>query len=138
MYYKIEHVHTQYLKRVLGCNYNTSNIMTRGEVGARPLLLQVIKRVIAYIRNIKDINSSLVNIAFQYESESTTEPNLRTFVDKFNLNASELVEKSKHEVKKICHDNYDRYWFTMLSVSPKALSYMLFKKYICLERYLYQ
>ena len=32
---KIERVHTQYIKRILGCNYNTSNNMTRGELGTR-------------------------------------------------------------------------------------------------------
>ena len=36
---KIERVQTQFLKRMLGCNIQTSNIMTRGEV---------IKRVVCY------------------------------------------------------------------------------------------
>ena len=31
---KVEQTHIQYLKRFLGCNYNISNIMTRGEIGA--------------------------------------------------------------------------------------------------------
>ena len=50
---KIERVHTQFIKRLLGCSIQTSNIMARGEVGARPLLLNIIKRVIGYTnRNI--------------------------------------------------------------------------------------
>ena len=45
---KIERVHTQFLKRLLGCSIQTSNNMVRGEVGNRPLLIHVIKRVVAY------------------------------------------------------------------------------------------
>ena len=52
-YSQVERIHTQFLKRSLGCNYQTSNIMSRGEVGARPLLVDIIKRVISYIRNLK-------------------------------------------------------------------------------------
>ena len=39
----IEQVHTQFLKRIMGCNYAISNIMTRGEVGTRQLLGEIIK-----------------------------------------------------------------------------------------------
>ena len=39
----VERVHTQYLKRILGCNYSTSNNMIRGEVGSRPLIVDIIK-----------------------------------------------------------------------------------------------
>ena len=111
---------------MFGCNYNTSNNMTRGEFGVRPLLIQVIKRVISYISNIKERSSSLADIAFQWEL--STEHNMFAFVNKFNLNANDSHRKSKYEVKRICHYNYDRYWATALKESPKALSYILFKK----------
>ena len=32
-YSQVERIHTQFLKRSLSCNYQTSNIMSRGEVG---------------------------------------------------------------------------------------------------------
>ena len=47
---KIEMTHGQFRKKALGCNSYISNIM--GEVGTRPLLVDVIKRVISYIQNI--------------------------------------------------------------------------------------
>ena len=36
---KIEMMHTQFLKRAIGCNFQSSNIMTRAELGVRPLLV---------------------------------------------------------------------------------------------------
>ena len=133
---KIERTQTQFLKRMLGCSYSVSNNMTRGEVGVRPLLVQVIKRVISYIDNIKKRNSSLVNVAFQ--CELNVEPNTVALLNKFELNANDLYDKSKFQVKKICDDNYDRYWSRTISESPKALSYNLFKNNVCFEKYLSQ
>ena len=133
---KIERAHTQYLKRLLGCNVSTSNNMARGELGVRPLLIQVIQRVIFYISNIKGRNHSVVNNAFQCEQNE--EISISNFVGKFNLDINDLCGKSKYIVKKVCQSNYDRYWLTALNGSPKALSYILFKGNVCLEKYLYQ
>ena len=52
---------TQYLKRILGCN-----IMMSVEIGARPLLTQVIKRVILYLTDVKKHHSSIVWNPKQY------------------------------------------------------------------------
>ena len=49
---KIEQVHIQFIKRILGCNVSTSNIMSRSEVGQRPLLVDIIKRTTLYIQGI--------------------------------------------------------------------------------------
>ena len=40
---KTERLHTQFLKQALGCNYQTSNNMIRGDTGCRPLITQLIK-----------------------------------------------------------------------------------------------
>jgi hypothetical protein len=133
---RIERTQTQFLKRMLGCNYSTSNNMARGEVGVRPLIVQILKRVISYVGNIKQRSSTLVNVASQ--CELTTESNMTTFLQKFDLNIEELHDKSKFEVKNICHNNYDRYWSKAVNESPKALSYILFKNNVRLEKYLYQ
>ena len=42
---KSEQAQTQFLKRMLVCNVQTSNIMVRGEVGARPLLVEVLPKM---------------------------------------------------------------------------------------------
>ena len=50
---KIEQTHVQFLKRILGCNYKTSNIMTRWEVGRRPLMVEIIIEMLFYVKYIK-------------------------------------------------------------------------------------
>ena len=40
----IERVQTQFLKRLLGCNIQTSNNMARADTGCRPLITTIIKR----------------------------------------------------------------------------------------------
>ena len=52
--------HTQFLKRALGCNIHSSNIMTRGEGGARPLLIDIIKRVIYIKTSMRDEKASSI------------------------------------------------------------------------------
>jgi hypothetical protein len=58
---KIEITHTQYIKRSLGCNYQTSNIMSRGEVG------DIIKKIISYITNIKGRTHSIAYSTYEHE-----------------------------------------------------------------------
>ena len=140
---KIEQVSTQFLKRVLGCSIQTSNIMTRGEVGRRPLLVEIIKRVIMYTKSIKNRPTSTVSLAYDFESRKDVIPNFCTFLDQFdlnhghNINIDELCGKSKSEVKRLCNSNYDRYWSRALKDSSKACSYVQFKQNICFEKYLY-
>ena len=57
---KIEQVHTQFIKRILGCNFKTSNIMSRGELGVRPLLIDIIKRTMSFMQDIQKRKASLI------------------------------------------------------------------------------
>ena len=97
---KNEQVQTQFLKRLLGCNVQTSNIMVRGEVGIRPLLVEVIKRVISYHSKIITRNSSITKNALKFESTNNTSPNFLSYVNKFNLNSQQLLQLNKNDVKK--------------------------------------
>ena len=136
---KIEQVHTQFIKRILGCNYKTSNITSRGEVGARPLLIEVIRRTISCMKDIQMRKDSLVYKAWEFESNNNILPNFITFIDKFNLNNNDIInEGNKRKVKKTCYDNYDRFWKTEIDNSPKALSYKTFKANVNFENYLYE
>ena len=128
--------HTQYLKRILGCNYNTSNIMTRGEIGARPLLVQVIKKVILYTDNVQKPNSSIVSTTLQLEAQNNITPNFCLFIGKFNLDGNNILESKKQLLNKMCTGNYDRYWLGEINHSPKAMSYAMFKTTIYSEKYL--
>ena len=77
---KIEQVHTQFLKRVLGCNVHTSNIMSRGEIGARPLLVDVIKRTLLYHSKIVERDSPITKEALQFENQNNISPNFVNYV----------------------------------------------------------
>ena len=63
---KIEMTHTQFLKRAVGCNFHSSNIMTRGELGVRPLLTDVNIRVTTYIKNILERQDATVYSALEF------------------------------------------------------------------------
>lgn len=130
---KIEQVHTQYLKRILGCSVQTSNNMTRGEVGNRPLLLDIIRRVISYKININERKSSTVHTALKFEMNNDLNPNFYTYVNKFNVNTDESNRTVVHKAYK---ENYDRFWGEELKKSPKALSYVKTKNTVCFEKYL--
>ena len=134
---KVERVHTQYLKRILGCNYHTSNNMTRGEVGSRPLLVDIIKRVVNYTKNIETRPTSTVNKALNFEKNDTGTSNFFTYINKFNLSHNDFTNASKKDITRSCHDNYDRYWLNEIrSNSPKATTYVTFKSSINTEKYL--
>lgn len=135
---KIEQVQTQFLKRVLGCNIQTSNIMSRGEVGARPLLVEIIKRVILYHNKIVTRNSSITMAAIMFEKNNNILPNFVKYINKFNLNLDNLSQLNKDKAKTTCHKLYDVYWWSEIIKSPKAASYALFKNEISLETYLHQ
>ena len=133
---KIEQIHVQYLKRILGCNINTSNIMARGEVGVRPLILEIINRTINYTKSIKERNTSTVFSAFNYELCNTYTPNFTMFVSKVLPNQYDIESLSRIKIRKKINEFYDRYWTLKLSESPKAITYTSIKNTVFLEKYL--
>ena len=78
-----EKVHTQFLKRILGCDIHTSNIMTRTEMGRRPLICDIIKKSALYIKHVKSNMDSLAGQALAYESENDDDDNIFHLVRKF-------------------------------------------------------
>ena len=133
---KTERVQTQFIKRLLGCCTQTSNLMARGEVGARPLLLDIIKRVIGYTNSITQRPMSTVHDAFTFECENDTNPNFSGYTQKFDLGLSINHEKSKSDIAKICCDAYDRVWNEQIRTSSKATSYVKYKTTMDYEKYL--
>ena len=64
----IEKVHTQFLKRMLGVNYSTTNILVRRECGRNPLQENILNRSINYLKYINNKNNkTLVKQALNYE-----------------------------------------------------------------------
>ena len=134
---KVEQTHTQFIKRALGCNITTSNIMARGEVGSRPLLVDVIIRTISYWQDIQNRQNSIVYEALEYEANNDVSPNFMTFIDKFEFDQNILTDFNKTKIKKTCNDYYERLWKEEIDKSPKALSYKTYKMNIIIENYLY-
>ena len=72
---KIESIHTQFIKWVIGCNIQTI------EVGTRLLLLNIVKRVINYTKSLTQWPVSTVYAAYWFESENGIQPNLCIFLN---------------------------------------------------------
>ena len=102
--------------------------MARGEVGDRPLLLNIIKRVAGYTNNINQRRSYTVYTAFVFESRNQVTPNSCSFLGKFDLNCINIFEKSKFQLTKICQYSYDSFWWKQINDSPKTISYVTIKK----------
>ena len=133
---KTERVQTQFIKQILGCNFQTSNNMVRADTGTRPLINMIIKRFISYTKSIQSRRSALCYDSIIFETENSESPNFWNFNENFNLNIKELLEKSKGEVNRTCDGNYDRFWGGKILESTKAASFNKFKTNIGLEPHL--
>ena len=67
----IEKVQTQLIKRLLGLNRSTSNILVRSEVGKFPLQAQILERNIKYVKYVNSKNNELVKQALLYEQSKS-------------------------------------------------------------------
>ena len=56
---QIEKWHTQFLKRSMGCDIHSPNLMIRGELGINPLLTDIICRSISFLKHLTINNTSL-------------------------------------------------------------------------------
>ena len=109
--------------------------MARGEIGARPLLLNIVKRVIGYTDSIMQRPDATVHTAFVYECNNDTVPNFSNFLQKFDLDFPNILEKSELNIQKNCWEAYDRFWWEQINNSSKASSYITFKTTVCYEKY---
>ena len=79
-----EEVHTQFLERILGCDIRTSNIMTRTELGRRPVTCNIIMEPSPhYIKKIKLNIESLATQALGCENRNNDDNNIFQLVRKF-------------------------------------------------------
>ena len=113
--------------------------MTRGELGVRPLLIDVKIRVITYIKNILERQNATVYSALEFERNNEVEPNFSRYANKFNVIPDDKIfTESKRKIKIRLQNDYDRYWNYKIMESPKAISYSTFKHNVSLEKYLYK
>ena len=110
-----ERTHTQFLKRILGCDIHSPNLMVRSEVGKMPLLVDIISRSVSYIKHVGFNMETLANIALDNELSLYDESNIlsltRNFSPYFNNNTNYLIPECKSENKKKTSEWYNEVWF---------------------------
>ncbi len=142
---KIEKIHTQFLKRILGVNRSSTNIMVRGELGRYPLRIQTDSKIINFTKHISEEckPSALVLHSLEYEQSISNRKTIISYIkelsDKLNDNEVSktlLTQKSNFEIKKILKANYQMSWKSKIENCSKALTYRSYKNRINLEAYL--
>ena len=142
---RIEKIHTQFLKRILGVNRSTTNIMVRGELGRYPLRIQTDSRTINFAKHISEEckPSALVHYSMEYEKSITNRKTIISYIndlsDKLTKNEVSkklITEHSKSNIKKILEANYQLSWKSRMKNCSKALTYGSYKNRINLEAYL--
>ena len=136
----IEKIHTQFLKRLLGVNRSTTNILTRSEMGRHSLQEKILARNINYIKYVESKDPlSLVKQAANYEKLHMEERN--TFYSIIKQSQQELGNHnlktlSRPKLNKLIREKFDTAWKTQLLSFPKAETYSRFKLNVKFESYL--
>ena len=139
---KIERVHTQFLKRLLGVNTSTTNVMTRAELGRHSLQELITRRCIRYVSYVRDKNEEyLCRQAYEYELDQlinhNNRPNLLDKVAPLQIVPLQdicLVDNNK--LKERVREKFDSMWKTQLVTYPKSITYRIFKDKVKFEPYL--
>ena len=141
---EIEKTHTQYLKRILGLNRSTTNILVRAEVGRFSLQTKVLERNIKYMKYLRGKTDELVKQALTYElAYSRQRVTIENSILK-NLNAIfpfvtqhlNLLDIPDSELRKILHEINQQTWMRALDSSTKCDTYKQFKNRVKFEQYL--
>ena len=135
-----ERVHTQFLKRILGCDIRTSNIMTRTEVGRKPLICDIIRKSALFIKHVKSNVGSLAWQAMEYEKENFDDDNvfqlIRKFTPYYNETGETVEPPNINGVRKQNYIFYKQVWKTGIVQLSKAEAYLRYKGDIRIEKYL--
>ena len=149
----IERTHMQFLKRILGVNRSTTNILVRGELKRHSLQEEVLRRTIRHAKSIQEKDDSyLVKQAYNYELQCDLTSNsyfskiqeyahklqeihqcFHPYADPF-LNIYEIpTDKLKTYMDQIFHSE----WRIRLEDSTKGETYRSFKNNMAFEPYLF-
>ncbi len=142
---KIERIHTQFLKRLLGVNRSTTNALVRGELGRYPLSIPLNCRTNNFIKHIINESEplSLVSQALKYENSINHRQTITSYMNNLTdnptedgLNTESITLLSKHATKETLIQEHQIQWKNHMSDCPKALSYKTYKSQITYENYL--
>ena len=141
----IEKVHTQFLKRMLGVNYSTTNILVRRECGRNPLQEKILNRNINYIKYVSSKDKkTLVKQALEYEKlKVDSRITITSMASKHEENIEAYLEEneniwniSKGKLKLVTKQYFNQLWVEQTPHYTKAETYKLFKNKVGMEEYL--
>ena len=135
---KIEQLHTQFIKRLLGLNRSTTNILARGEVNRHTLQAHILNRNINYIKYIKaKDNSELIKQEYDFETKRDAQKTkITSSITKYiEPNTNVLINPNKRN-KYIVKQIFSELWKEKLRNCPKGATYLTFKDQIKFEKYL--
>ena len=136
---------TQFLKRILGVNRSTTNVLVRSEVGRHSLQEKILTRNINYIKYIdsKDPQALVIQSANYEILHIDNRNSLYSILKKYEQNLinptndNEGIGKlSKPKLCKITKAEFDVLWKTQVNTFSKADTYKLFKNTVKFESYL--
>ena len=108
----IEKIHTQFLKRLLGVNRSTTNVLIRSEVGKHSLQEQILARNINYIKYIENKGPpSLVKQEYEHNLVNRN-------------NSNEIRKLSKPKLCNIIKEEFNT-WQTQATTFTKADTYTI-------------
>ena len=136
-----EKCHTQFLKRIMGCDIHSPNLMIRGELGVPPLLTDIICRSISFVKHLDNNAMSLASQSLSYELRNTEESNLLNLIrlykaDVISDHTINQLDFPKSKIRKQCFENYQQIWINRIKDLPKAISYNLYKFSSTHEKYI--
>ena len=123
----IEKVHTQFLKRILGVNRSTTNILVRGELGRYPLSTQINTRNANFLKHIQidHDQNTFAHQALKYEKSVKDRTTVTTNITQ--LTDDSITSKTKASIKNTSQQQYQKKWYELVQASPKALVYKSYK-----------
>ena len=139
---KIERVHTQFLKRLLGVNTSTTNVMARAELGRHSLQELITRRCIRYITHVEGKDEEyLCRQAYKYELDQINELNERpNLLDKLitmqKIPYQDICIVDSEELKARVREEFDIAWKTQLESYSKSVTFQTFKDKVKFEPYL--
>ena len=142
----IEKVHTQFLKRLLGVNVFTTNIMIRAKIGRYPLKINVDAKTVGFIKHINEqTDYQLSKLTYVHEkqiADKCNRPNIFRFLQKTEekmkrpdkINSIDQLNKVK--IKDALKTQYLTSWREYLNKTNKSLTIRQYKDNIKPSPYL--
>ena len=148
----IETVQIQFIKRLIGVNKSTTNIMVHGVTGRHPLTVFIKLRTVKFVKHIVSQNKhKLCQKAYEYENSVVNlntqikqRPNICYFLSDIEkqisydelLNKMDILKCTDEKIKDRLRTYHEKIWRDMLVKTNKSLVYRKHKSEFKMESYL--